>query len=180
MPVRIRPIQHNYLTSKLGTGIHQLHHRNIIGIIPQTYILNIDQQDIERPHRLIGRTPRLAIVQRTDFYTRLRIDRAGHMFSRIGIAPETMLRRKNRHHIDTVGHQHVNQMAVSDHTRVIGENRHPLPRQGTIILPGTFGTHDHRTIGRINRKNTTNQTQKQNRFFHGFFYILIGVFTIYL
>ena len=90
--VRIRPVEDKHFAVKFGTGIHQPHHRGVIGVKTQPHILNIHHQHIEFADIFLTCTTEISVVQRKDRHTGFFIHRAGNVFAGIGRTSETVLR----------------------------------------------------------------------------------------
>ena len=60
--IGVWPVEYHYLASEVGAGIHHAEHRYIIGIEPQSHILHIYDQHIERAHDIIRGALRVAVI----------------------------------------------------------------------------------------------------------------------
>ena len=146
MAVRVRTVQQQHLAVVFRTSVHQPAHGDVISIETQAHILDIDYQNVELTHGRIAGFLVLAIIERKNGHTGLGVYGAFHMFTGISIATESMFRRKDSHHIHLVLYQDIEQVFVTYHTCMIGENGNALAFQYREILGCLFGTHNHTII----------------------------------
>ena len=53
--VGVRPVKNDYLLAVLSAGIHQVIHRNIVGVVPKPYVLHVHNKNIKLRHVLASR-----------------------------------------------------------------------------------------------------------------------------
>ena len=114
-----------------GTGIHQIIHRQIVGIEAHTHILDVDDEHIELIRLFGGRHLRAAVpVKRINRDTGLFVNGIFHMAAGVCVAADTVFRRKNGCDIDIPLRQHIQNMpfrqSVINNARMIGKERHPF------------------------------------------------------
>ena len=90
MSVWIGAVQQQYLAVVLGAGVHQPAHCYIIGIEPQAYILDVNNQYIKFSHGCFARFLVFPVVKRKDGDTRFLVDRTGYVFSCIRISAKAV------------------------------------------------------------------------------------------
>ena len=112
--VRVGTVQQHDLLAFLGTGGHEVVHGDVVGIISETYVLDIDDQHVETVHRLIGRSVTLAAVERQDRDTCFRVSRTADMLAGVRVTSETMLRGEDSLDIHSLLHEKVKQMRTVD------------------------------------------------------------------
>ena len=127
MPVGIGPVEHDDRTAEFGAGIHHAEHRYIIGVEPQSDVLHIDHQHVERLHRLVRGAFGIAVVERPNRDSRPPVHRVSDMLARIGRSPESVFGRKDPRHIESAAVQQIDQM-----DRPVGGS----PRQTSRPTPG--------------------------------------------
>ena len=107
MPVGIGPVEHDDRTAEFGAGIHHAEHRYIIGVEPQSDVLHIDHQHVERLHRLVRGAFGIAVVERPNRDSRPPVHRVSDMLARIGRSPESVFGRKDPRHIKSAAVQQI-------------------------------------------------------------------------
>ena len=146
MPVGIGAVEHHDQAAEIGAGVHHPQHRDIIGIEAQTHVLHVDDQHVERAHRLVRRPFRVAVVERADGNARPGVDRTCDPLPGIGRAAESVLGREDRRDGKPFTVEQVDQMHPPGG---IGSRRAGQLRHGGLV-----GQHGHapspqqRVIGR--------------------------------
>lgn len=107
MPVGIGPVEHDDRTAEFGTGIHHAEHRYIIGVEPQSDVLHIDHQHVERLHRLVRGAFGYCRRRATNRDSRPLVHRVSDMLARIGRSPESVFGRKDPRHIESAAVQQI-------------------------------------------------------------------------
>ena len=119
--VGVGAVENHKILAVLGSGLHQVDHRYIIGVESQSHILQIGDNDIELVHRLLAGIARLAVVERGDGNARLLIDAAAHMFTSIGLATKSVLGRENDGHIQSLLEHHIEHMLVAHRAGLVAQ-----------------------------------------------------------
>ena len=144
MPVGIGAVEHHDPAAEIGAGVHHPQHRDIIGIEAQTHVLHVDDQHVERAHRLVRRPFRVAVVERADGNARPGVDRTCDPLPGIGRAAESVLGREDRRDGKPFAVEQVDQMHPPGgigprragqlrHGGLVGQHGHAPPPQQRVI-----------------------------------------------
>ena len=109
-PVRIRAVQNYHFLAVSGTGLHQMVHRDVVGVVPQTDILDVHKEDVEFVHALRRREMGPCLVERKDFHTGLFIHAALDVLSGICSASESVFGGEDGGHVDPFFQQGIDDM----------------------------------------------------------------------
>ena len=142
-PVGIRSVEHHHLFVVFYCGIHEVYHRNVVGVETESHILDIHHEDVKSVHHLLGGFLGVPVIERGNGYSGFLVNAALYMFSGIGIAAEAMLGRENCSYIDTLFKHNVEDMLVAHHACVVAEQRHLFALEQWYILACASRAHDY-------------------------------------
>ena len=138
--VGIRPVKDYDFLPPICTDGHQTAHRHIIGIVPESYILDVDKEDVELVQA--GGKIRLAAVERHYLYPCAGVDTTGNFFSGIRRTSETMLGGQDQTDIDALPQKYIDQMwtetrfsdHISNYAGLVAEYSHSFPYKARDIF----------------------------------------------
>ena len=145
LAVGVGAVEHHDRAAERGAGVHHAEHRDVVGVEADTHVLHIDQQHVERAHRLVRRPELPSVVEREDRDARGGIHAAAHRFARIGRTAEPVLGGEDAPHVEARIVQHIDQMHAPGavgrraaaghfgHGRMIGQHRHAPSAQQRIV-----------------------------------------------
>ena len=111
----------------ISTCLQETTHGDVIGVKTQSYILDVNQEDVELTHGGNGGTGGLAIIQGEDGDAGLAIYLAAYMLASIGGAPEAMLGGEKGGDTDAVADEAVEEMfAIRQQGGVIAKEGYTL------------------------------------------------------
>lgn len=110
VPVGVGTVEHDDAAAGFGTGVHHAEHRDIVGIEPQTNVLHVDHQYVERPHGFVRRALRIPVVERADRDPGRSIHRTCDMLARVGRTAKPVLGGENAGHVEAPTVQQVDQV----------------------------------------------------------------------
>ena len=145
LAVGVGAVEHHDRAAERGAGVHHAEHRDVVGVEADTHVLHIDQQHVERAHRLVRRPELPSVVEREDRNARGGIHAAAHRFARIGRTAEPVLGGEDAPHVEARIVQHIDQMHAPGpvgrraaaghfgHGRMVGQHRHAPSAQQRIV-----------------------------------------------
>ena len=142
--VGVGAVKHHKLLAVFGGGVHEVYHRAVVGVVPQTDVLNVDHNDVNAVHHL-GRREAGAAIEAYDGQAGLGVDAACNVLAGIGSAAEAVFGCKEGGYVDAVVEQNVESVTVADHTGVIGKEAYALALEsrrvdiGACCANGDFG-----------------------------------------
>ena len=174
--VRIGTVEDYDFLPVFGTDAHRVLKRDIIGIITQADILQVCHQDVEGFQDLAWYHHLPSLVKRYDRNPRPGVPVIPHKLTRIRKAAETVLRRENRHDIDSLIQKDIEKMgpeaftperkerlvyafrsnlpparpAVNDvphYSALVAQDSHTLAFQHRQICFKAFVSEDHPVFG---------------------------------
>ena len=166
--IGIGTIQHDHMLTLLGASLHQSEHSYIIGVETQTYVLNVDNQHVERGHILVARTCLLAIVERTNGNTRTLINRTRHVLTCVSRTTETVLGSEDTRNVEALVVHNINDMAITNDTRMVRHYSHTLTLDQWVVLAGLLSTDLHALAGKEHRGQHQRSHEKKckSQMFH--------------
>ena len=100
--VWVGPIQYHHRGFGFGAGVHQLQHGYIIGVEPQSHVLNVNHQHVCFLQHFNVRRSVFSVIERKNAHARFLVCGVFNMFASIGSTPETMFGGKDAHHIHLI------------------------------------------------------------------------------
>ena len=187
VPVGVGTVEHDDAAARFGTSVHHTEHRDIVGIEPQTHVLHVDHQYVERPHGSVRRALRIPVVERADRDPGRGIHRTCDMLARVGRTAKPVLGGENAGHVEAPTVQQVDQVyrpvgrrprqpnrsvrrnsrrtgAEPRDGRMVGQHRHAPPFQLREISRRVGHTDQYLRRGRSAKED--NGQQGDDKFLH--------------
>ena len=143
--VGVGTVQQDHLLAVFGAGVHQVAHRNIIGIETEADVLDVHDEDVEHLHRFLGGMVAAgSAIQREDGNAREGLYAVGHVGAVIGQVPEAVLRGEDGAHVDALCDEGVQDVGfgIAHQARLVGEDGYALSFQKGHIDIELFVSQD--------------------------------------
>ena len=95
-----------------GALVHEANHGDVVGIEAEPNVLNVGHDDVDAGHRGRIGYASPAAIQRNNGHTGLRVNAAGHVFTRVGLAAEAVFGREDGNDVHAVAQQQVERHEV--------------------------------------------------------------------
>lgn len=130
VPVGVGTVENDHFPVCLCASFHELEHRHIVGVEPQSHVLNVHHEHVEPLHVLVLGAVLPPVVEAQDGKPRLLVGGTAHVRPCIRRAAETVFGSYEGGHFHAFCQKHVeNVRPLAVHPRVVAEEAHLLPFQ---------------------------------------------------